>query len=82
MWTEDPYAGIIVELKYSKEAFGLDKACERAIAQTKDRRYDEYLKNDVRHDMLFYGMAFCKKRCKAVVEKMQVEYINSEIEEE
>jgi hypothetical protein len=70
---ENPDAGIIFELKYSKEVSGLDKACERAIQQIKDRRYSEYLKNDGRHDMLFYGMAFYKKRCKVIVEKMQKE---------
>lgn len=70
---EDPDAGIILELKYSREASGLEKACERAIAQIKDRRYFEYLKNDGRHDMMFYGIAFYKKRCKVVVEKMKEE---------
>ena len=69
--TEDPDAGIIFELKYSKEASGVDKACERAIAQIKDRRYAEYLRNDGRYDMLFYGIAFYKKRCKVVVEKLK-----------
>ena len=70
---EDPDAGIIFELKYSKEAAGLDRACERAIRQIKDRRYSEYLKNDGRHTMMFYGIAFYKKRCKAVVERMKEE---------
>lgn len=69
--TEDPDAGIIFELKYSREASGVDKACERAIAQIKDRRYAEYLRNDGRYDMLFYGIAFYKKRCKVVVEKLK-----------
>lgn len=41
---EDPDTGIIFELKCSKEAAGLDKACERAMEQIKDRRYSEYLK--------------------------------------
>ena len=67
--SEDPDAGIILELKYSREASGLDKACEKAIEQIKDRRYWEYLKNDGRHDIMFYGIAFYKKRCKAVVER-------------
>ena len=31
--TENPDSGIIFELKYSREAAGLDKACEKAIAQ-------------------------------------------------
>ena len=68
---QNPDDGIIFELKYSKEASGLDKACERAIKQIRDRRYSEYLKNDGRHDMMFYGIAFYKKRCKVVVEKLK-----------
>lgn len=67
---QNPDDGIIFELKYSKEASGLDKACERAIKQIRDRRYSEYLKNDGRHNMIFYGIAFYKKRCKVVVEKL------------
>lgn len=68
---EDPDAGIIFELKYSREASGLDKACERAIEQIVDRRYAEYLKNDGRHNIMFYGIAFYKKRCKVVVKKLE-----------
>lgn len=71
--TEDPDAGIIIELKYAKKFTELDKACERAIAQIKDRRYDEYLKNDGRNDILYYGIAFCKKRCRIVVERVKYE---------
>ena len=67
---EDPDAGIILELKYSKEANGLEKACEKAMEQIKDRRYSEYLKNDGRHNMTLYGIAFYKKRSKAVVKKI------------
>lgn len=67
---QNPNDGIIFELMYSKEASGLDKACERAIKQIRDRRYSEYLKNDGRHNMIFYGIAFYKKRCKVVVEKL------------
>ena len=66
--TEDPDAGIIIELKYVREASGLERACEMAIAQIKDRRYDEFLRNDGRQDILFYGMAFCKKRCKVIAD--------------
>ena len=67
---EDPDAGIVIELKYSKEAAGLEKACEKAIKQIKDRRYYEYLRNDGRSDITLYGIAFYKKRCKVIVEKM------------
>lgn len=68
--TEDPDAGIVVELKYSQTFQGMETACEKAIAQIQERRYDEYLRNDDRHDILIYGIAFCKKKCKVVVEKI------------
>ena len=68
---QNPDDGIIFELKYSREASGLDKACERAIKQIQDRRYSEYLKNDGCHNMTLYGIAFYKKRCKVVVEKLK-----------
>lgn len=68
--TEDADAGMILELKYAREAVGLAKACEKALAQIKERRYAEYLKNEGRNQMLFYGIAFYKKRCRVVVEKL------------
>ena len=66
---ENPDSGIIIKLKYSKEASGLEKACEKAVSQIKDRRYYEYLRNDGRPDITLYGIAFYKKRCKVVIEK-------------
>lgn len=68
--TEDADAGMILELKYAREAAGLAKACEKALAQIKERRYAEYLKNEGRNQILFYGIAFYKKRCRVVVEKL------------
>ena len=69
---DDPDAGIIVELKYAKEFKGMEQACQNALEQIKDRRYEEYLLNDDRRDILIYGIAFCKKRCKAEVEKCTI----------
>lgn len=70
MKPKNPDCGIIVEVKYAK-AFGeLEKACEHAMQQIKDRRYDEALREDGRNDILAYGIAFCKKRCKVVVERL------------
>lgn len=68
--TEDFDAGIIIELKYSKTFSGMDKACEKSITQIKEKRYDEYLKNDDRHDIMIYGIAFCKKKCKVIAHKI------------
>ena len=68
--TDDPDSGIVVELKYTKEYKDMEQACQNALDQIKDRRYQEYLLNDGRNDIMLYGMAFCKKRCRVVVEKI------------
>lgn len=65
--TEDPNAGIVVELKYTKNYDEMEQACRAALDQIHDRRYQEYLLNDGRKDIILYGIAFCKKRCKAMV---------------
>ena len=67
---KNPDAGIIVELKNVRSLHDLDQACERALEQIKDRRYDTELREDGRNDILAYGIAFCRKRCKVVVEKL------------
>lgn len=67
---EDPDAGIVIEVKYAKEMKELDAACEAAMAQIKDKRYDEALRNEDRCDILAYGIAFCRKRCRVVGEKL------------
>lgn len=64
--TEDPNAGIVVELKYAKDYNNMEQACRAALDQINDRRYQEYLLNDGRKDITLYGIAFCKKRCKAI----------------
>lgn len=61
---EDPDAGIVIEVKYAANISGLEKACDEALRQIKDRRYDERLRNDGRSEIRAYGIAFCKKRCK------------------
>lgn len=69
--TEKPDAGVIVELKHSATYEGMEKACENAIEQIKNRHYEEYLINDNRYDILIYGMAFYKKRCRVVSERLK-----------
>lgn len=65
-----PEKGIVIEVKYSNTISGLDDACGRAMKQIRDRRYDEALREDGREDIIAYGIAFCRKRCKVVCEKM------------
>ena len=66
---EDPDAGIVIEVKYAKEMKELDTACEAAMAKIKDKHYDEALRDEGRCDILAYGIAFCRKRCRVVGEK-------------
>ena len=67
---EDPDAGIVIEVKYAKEMNELDAECEAAMAQIKNKRYDEALRDEGRCDILAYGIAFCRKRCRVVGEKL------------
>lgn len=67
---ENPDAGIIIEVKHAASISGLDKACENAMAQIKNRRYDETLRENGRCDILAYGIAFHKKRCRVVCERL------------
>ena len=46
-----------------------EKSCEKALKQIKDRRYQEYLLNNDRQNIMYYGIAFCRKRCKVLVER-------------
>lgn len=67
---EDPEAGIIIEVKYVSSFAALGKACAAALEQIRERRYDEYLRNEGRNDILIYGISFCRKRCQVVAEKL------------
>ena len=67
---ENPDLGIVIEVKYAKEFKGLDAACDAAMAQIKEKRYDETLRDEGRCDILAYGIAFCRKRCRVVGEKL------------
>lgn len=66
---EDPDSGIIIEVKYATSFQGLDKACEDAMNQINTRRYDAVLREEGRCNIIKYGIAFHKKRCKVVSDK-------------
>ena len=67
---KNPDVGIVIELKYARSFKELDQACERALEQIRDRRYDEALREDGRSEILAYGIAFWKKRCKVRAERL------------
>ena len=68
---DDPDAGVVVEIKKADRLTELDSACQRALAQIHDRGYGDYLLNEGREDILAYGIAFWKKRCKVVCERLK-----------
>lgn len=67
---EDPDVGIVIEVEYASSVAELDKACNKAMSQIRSRRYDEKLRNDGREDISAYGIAFRKKRCKVICERI------------
>ena len=67
---ENPDLGIVIEVKYAKEFKKLDTACDAAMAQIKEKRYDETLRDEGRCDILAYGIAFCRKRCRVAGERL------------
>ena len=69
--TDNPDAGIVAELKYTKNFDEMRIARRKAMNQIRDRRYQEYLLNDDRRDIRLYGIAFCKKRCCVISEKLE-----------
>ncbi len=67
---ENPDAGIIIEVKYADSFSGLENACKKAMAQIRDKRYDEVLREEGRCDILAYGISFNKKRCMVMCERI------------
>ena len=67
---ENPDLGIVIEVKYAKEFKKLDAARDAAMAQIKEKRYDETLRDEGRCDILAYGIAFCRKRCRVAGERL------------
>ena len=68
--TDNYNNGIVIEIKHSLTYDDMNNSCLEALNQIKYKRYDTYLRNEGRNDILIYGIAFCKKRCKVVVEKL------------
>lgn len=68
--TDDLDDGVIVELKYAQTMTAMEKSCAKALAQIRAKRYADYLHNNGREKVLLYGIAFCKKRCMVVAEKL------------
>ena len=67
---EDLDAGIVIEVKYALTFAGLDEACRRVMEQIRAQHYDVRLRNDGRENIMAYGIAFNRKRCRVICERL------------
>ena len=58
--------GIIIEVKYAHDG-DLDAACKEALKQIEYTRYEDDLEDDGVENILKYGIACYKKRCKVML---------------
>ena len=61
--TENSEMAILIEVKYANDE-KLDQACERALKQVEERKYDQELRENGVDKILKYGIACYRKRCK------------------
>ena len=61
--TENSETVILIEVKYANDG-NLDQACERALQQIEEKKYDEELRENGVDKILKYGIACYMKRCK------------------
>lgn len=66
---EQARTGIIIEVKYAENIKMLDKACEKALKQIKEKHYDQKFEEEGYETIRNYGIACYKKRCKVMVDK-------------
>lgn len=66
--TDDGETGIILELKYADDG-NLDTACKKALEQINRNRYEEILLDEGVPNILKYGIAFYKKRCRVMADR-------------
>ena len=61
IWATDDL-GIVIEIKYAEDG-KLEKACDEAIQQIKDKHYMDGMQDSGVKEVIAYGMAFYKKQC-------------------
>ncbi len=70
--TNNPNIGLIIEIKSRDKFTLLEEACQEALKQISEKRYADAFINDGRYDIWTYGIAFYKKRCKVMSQKIKV----------
>lgn len=61
--TENSETAILIEVKYANDR-NLEQACEQALKQVEERKYDEELRENGIDNILKYEIACYMKRCK------------------
>ena len=75
--TENSETVILIEVKYANDG-NLDQACERALQQIEEKKYDEELRENGVDKILKYGIACYMKRCKVKL----ADFSNMNLQEE
>lgn len=68
--TENSEMAILMEVKYAHDG-NLAQACERALRQVEERKYDENLRESGVNKILKYGIGCYQKRCKVKLAEEQ-----------
>lgn len=65
---DDSDVGIILEVKYAEEG-QMERECQKALNQIKEKNYAENMRLDGVHTILKYGITCNKKKCCVPFEK-------------
>ena len=60
---------VIMELKVSETYKGMENACDTAMQQIEEKKYDSSLPEEGYTDVLLYGIAFFRKQCRIKVHR-------------
>lgn len=60
---------MVLELKLAATYKDLEKACNRALVQIKEKAYDSWLPEEGYTQALHYGISFYRKQCRIKVER-------------
>lgn len=67
-------APMVVELKVSDTYKGMEAACDKALAQIREKEYASWLPEEGYTEVLNYGISFYRKQCKIKVERQVLSF--------
>ncbi|MCD8334271.1 MAG: ATP-binding protein [Clostridiales bacterium] len=63
--------GVIIEVKYATDERQLERKAQEALEQITSKNYDAFFGIDVPPEIIHYGIAFYKKKCRVKMERVQ-----------